>query len=82
MANVHYEETRPAGALPLRQTLTLPLLVLGIVALLFAVLTSEPPVTPARDASGLAPSAQLLIEDWRGNSAHLPVGTWKAPGRS
>ncbi|HPG23827.1 MAG TPA: hypothetical protein PLH75_13655 [Amaricoccus sp.] len=74
MANVHYEETRPAGALPLRPTPTLALLALGILALLFAVATGEPPASAYKGIASQAPSAQMVIEDWRGNSAHLPVG--------
>jgi hypothetical protein len=73
MANVHFEETRAAGPRSIRPKPTLVLLALGIVALLFAVLTSEPPVTVPGQSQNLAPSATMAIEDWRGNSARLPA---------
>lgn len=73
MANVHFEDTRATGARSLRPTPTLALLALGIVALLFAVLTGEPRVTVPGQSQNLAPSATMAIEDWRGNSARLPA---------
>jgi hypothetical protein len=70
---VHFEETGAAGPRTIRPTSTLVLLALGIVALLFGVLTSEPPVTVPGQSQNLAPSATMAIEDWRGNSARLPA---------
>ncbi len=73
MANVHFDDARLPGPRALRPTPTLTLLALGIVALLVAILTGEPPAAGYRDSPNAAPSATMTIEDWRGNSARLPV---------
>jgi hypothetical protein len=73
MANVHFEDVTTPRPRSLRPTPTLALLALGIVALLFAVVTSEPSATGYRASPNLAPSATMAIEDWRGNSGRLPA---------
>ncbi len=73
MANIHFDDARIPGPRALRPTPTLAVLALGIVALLIAVLTGEPPSYGDGDRPNAAPSATMAIEDWRGNSARLPV---------